>query len=223
MRFSLYTIDLKTGEVSPRFLLRGLISLCIAFELFWYTSGFASDFALLFAQELALVKLLFLALGSLLVCEWVYRSVRWLARRHGIYPMDPRLVLRLVGLGLVVPAVFLLGWGLVFSLGFGEVMGAFSASVSLVKIFLFLVSLVMTCLLLHPPVEALVLPEIEPIEVLKIQVFYGGVMVDLLAADMAYVFYKDGVYYITSHVGVCYETSLKEEFEAFYWIQIGFL
>ncbi len=33
---------------------------------------------------------------------------------------------------------------------------------------------------------------------------------------MAYVFYKDGVYYITSHAGVCYETSLKEDFEEFY-------
>jgi hypothetical protein len=216
MRFSCYTIDSKTGEVSPSFWLRALICLLIAFELFWYTSGFGAGFGLLFGQPLAVLKFLFLALGAVLVAEWVYLSVRWIVRSYGLFPIDVRLALRLIIVGLVVPAIFLFLWGAGFSLGFGEVMNIFVASVSLVKIVMFLLSVVVTCMLLHPPMEYVALPEIGPIEVLKIEAFYGGVMVQLLQADLAYIFYKDGVYYITSHAGVCYETSLSESFEELY-------
>jgi len=215
MGFSCYSIDQVSGTVSVRFWFRLVLAGLLGFEHFWYTSGFASDFSALFSQPMAFLKFAFLFSGSILALEWIYFSIRYLARRDGIYPFDWKLGGKLVGLVFVVPFVFLVLWGWVFGMVFGKEMAEFASAVSLVMVGMMLLCVGITCMLLYPPV---VVEEItfEPIEVLKVEVFYGGVKVDLLAADIAYVFYKEGIYYITSHGGVCYETSLAQDFEGFY-------
>jgi len=204
---SFFFMNSKIGVLLPRFWMRMCICLLVSFEMFWYTCGFGADFNSLFVQELAFHKFLIFALGTILVQEWIFYACMFILPKFEFHITDLRFVTLMIGVVLLCPYIFMFFQGRFFIALFGDAMGLFVQSISLLNIFLILTTFFLTNLLVY-------LGQLNQF-IRSLEVFYAGRKVVLNVSDIAYIFYDGSTYFITSHKGISYETRLEERLEEF--------
>lgn len=196
----------------PRFWIRAIVAILIAFELFWFGGGFGADMVALFSQPLGGVKLLFLVLGSIGIGHVVFFACMYIVGKYGVDFKNRKFIWSIVIGGFVGPFILLFVHAGLFRLSLGDQVAGFLSSISLIQIFLFLVCYHGIYLLLFSQQAV----DQQASFVAFVEVFYGGQKVNLSVSEMAYVLEKGGVFYVTSHAGVNYETSFAESLEEFY-------
>lgn len=202
-----YYFRTSEGIYYPRFWVRAVLSLLIALETFWYAGGFGSDFVSLFSQSYGLYKFLLLVAGSVAVHEWLFYACRMICGKFDIASIDKKLIAAVVIAGIILPFFFLFGLGALFVFAFGTGVAGFVSSVSLMSCFLIMANITMVYLCFYLFWSSKYLQSLD--------VVYGNQVVKLKVEDIAYLFYQKGTYFVTSHKGIVYETSLEENLEEF--------
>lgn len=199
----------RTGDgiFYPRFWVRHFVSVLIAFETFWYAGRFGADFSALFSQRDAVLKCLFLVIGSIAIHEWIFYACKLICQKIDIASYEKELIAAEVFVGIIIPFASMYGMGSLFVFLFGKQMAEFVSSISLMSIFLIMANINMVYLCFYFFWSKKYLKSLE--------VYYGNQRVDLDIKDIAYLFYHRGDYFVTSHNGVNYETSLEENLEEF--------
>ncbi len=199
----------RTGDgISyPRFWVRHLVSVLIAFDIFWYSGRYGADFSALFSQTDVVLKFLFLVIGSVLVHEWIFQACKLICEKIDTTYGDKKMFAALVVAGLIIPFVLMYGLGSLFVFVFGNKMAAFVTSISLMAIFLVMVNINMIYVIFYMFWTKRYIRSVE--------VYYGNQLVDLDVEEIAYLFYHRGNYFVTSHKGISYETSLEENLDEF--------
>jgi hypothetical protein len=204
---SSYYFRTKEGIWYPRFWLRFVLSFLIAVETFWYAGSFGADFNALFTQNDALAKFGLLISGSAVVHEWIFRSCNFISLRYDVAIHQKQFISAVACMGIIVPFIFMYGLGNLFVLMLGTAAAGFVASVSLMSSFLIMANLNMVYLCFYLFWSSKYLKTLE--------VYYGNQLVKLKVEDIAYLFYQKGTYFVTSHKGISYETSLEYNLEEF--------
>ncbi|RZJ23679.1 MAG: hypothetical protein EON51_02025 [Acinetobacter sp.] len=184
-----------------------MVSVVIALEIFWYAGQFGADFSALFSQRDAGLKFLFLVIGSMVVHEWIFLGCKEICRKIDIASAEKKLFAVVILAGIIIPFALMYGMGSLFIFVFGRNGQEFIFSISLMTVFLIMANINMIYLCFYLVWSKKYIK--------SLQVYYGNQRVDLGVKDIAYLFYYRGDYFVTSHKGICYETSLKESLVEF--------
>lgn len=130
-----YYFRTSEGIFYPRFWVRHFVSVLIAFETFWYEGRFGADFSALFFQSDALLKFLFLVIGSVMMHEWIFRACKLICKKNDISSAEKKLIAAVVFWGILIPFVLMYGLGELFVFVVGQKMQGFVSSISLMSVF----------------------------------------------------------------------------------------